>query len=169
VRYVKLVAPAFTLRVPFQDMAREYAAFGEHRYQLALRDFHAYMWRLDEDRQAENLAAGRSPQLELWLEHSGTLLGCARLRLQLTPELETEGGHIGYDVRPSKRRQGYGTQVLALALIEARSRGIERVRITCDADNEPSRRVIERHGGRFSGTARSPHSGKLVEQFWIDP
>lgn len=31
-----------------------------------------------------------------------------RLRFSLNPALEEEGGHIGYDVRPSFRRRGFG-------------------------------------------------------------
>lgn len=148
-------------------MALECESAGLPRYVLALRDFHAYLWRVEENRRVERLEE-RGPQLEFWLEERQAIIGCARLRLALTPELEREGGHIGYDVRPSMRRQGYGTALLGLTLIEARSRGIQRARITCDVDNEGSSKVIERNGGKLAGMAQSPESGNTVKQYWIE-
>lgn len=166
---MKLVHPSFAWRSAFQNMARECESVGEHRYALALRDFHAYLWRVEEDRRIiVRLGEERSPQLEFWLEDRQTIIGCARLRLTLTPELEQEGGHIGYDVRHSMRRQGYGTALLGLMLVEARSHGLQRARITCDVDNEGSSKVIERNGGKLSGMALSPESGNTVKQYWIE-
>jgi len=165
---MKFVEPSFAWRTAFQDMARECEATGLHRYGLALRDFHAYLWRVEENRRGERLVDERGPELEFWLEERHAIVGCARLRLTLTPELEKEGGHIGYDVRPSMRRQGYGTALLGLTLLEARSRGIQRARITCDVDNEGSSKVIERNGGKLAGMAQSPESGNTVKQYWIE-
>jgi predicted acetyltransferase len=96
------------------------------------------------------------------------IVGCVRLRLGLTPDLENEGGHVGYDVRPSARRRGYGTTLLRLALVEARALGLERVLVTCDDDNIGSIQVIERNGGVFSGSGVSKKTGKTVRQYWIE-
>jgi len=94
-------------------------------------------------------------------------VGCLRLRARLTPALTDEGGHVGYDVRPSLRRRGYGTRLLQLGLAEAHARGIRPVLITCDADNLGSIAVIERNGGVLSDEALSPRSGKLMRRFWV--
>jgi len=91
-----------------------------------------------------------------------------RLRFWLTPSLEVEGGHIGYDVRPSSRGRGFGTAALGLVLPEARCRGLERVRLTVDSDNLPSIKIIERNGGVLSGDALSEKTGKPIKQYWID-
>ncbi len=40
------------------------------------------------------------------------IIGCSRLRYWLTPALEQEGGHIGYDIRP----RAYEKRILALAM-----------------------------------------------------
>ena len=118
-------------------------------------------------RQGGNLPLGWVPGTEFWLEHDDAIVGCVRIRLRLTRELEDEGGHIGYDVRPSMRRRGYGTELLRLALIETRALGIERVRITCDDDNVGSIKIIERNGGVLDGHGVSRESGKLVRRYWI--
>ncbi len=95
-------------------------------------------------------------------------MACARLRLRLNPALEVEGGHIGYDVRPSFRGRGLGTATLRLVLPEARRQGLLRARLTVDADNLASVRIIERNGGILSGQTISERTGGLISQHWLD-
>jgi predicted acetyltransferase len=71
------------------------------------------------------------------------------MRHRLTPELEQEGGHIGYHVVPSQRGKGHATRMLAQAVALLIAEGVRSVVITCAADNGASRRVIERNGGRL--------------------
>ena len=165
---MQLVKPSAQWRTAFEEMAREFGAIGEHRYALALRDFEAYLLTVEAGRRASHLPNGRVPGTEFWLEHDGHVVACARLRFELTPDLEHEGGHIGYDVRPSMRRRGYGTALLRLALVEARALGIGRVRVTCDDDNIGSINVIERNGGTLDGRGISKLTGKAVRQYWIE-
>ena len=80
-----------------------------------------------------------------------------------------EGGHVGYFVDRDVRGRGYGTLILKLALIELRKVGVGDVLVTCDADNDRSRRVIERNGGVFRRNTVSPRSGKTVATFWVRP
>ncbi len=75
------------------------------------------------------------------------VVGFLHLRHVLNEFLLERGGHIGYSVRPSARGRGHASAALALALREAAGRGIDRVLLTCDDDNEPSRRTIESNGG----------------------
>jgi predicted acetyltransferase len=63
------------------------------------------------------------------------------------PALHELGGHIGYDVRPSARRRGHATAMLAAALPVAGALGIDPVLTTCDEDNAGSRKVIEANHG----------------------
>jgi predicted acetyltransferase len=96
------------------------------------------------------------------------ILGRISVRHRLNANLEIEGGHIGYDVRPSERRKGYGTLMLKLALEEARKIGLKRVMITCDTDNIASAKIIEKNGGIFERHDISPMSGKQLNQYWIE-
>lgn len=91
----------------------------------------------------------------------GRRLGRLAIRHRLTPYLREVGGHIGYDVRPTARRQGHATAMLSAALPVANQLDIESALVTCDVDNVASRKVIESNGGVFE----DQRSGKL--RFWI--
>ena len=68
---------------------------------------------------------------------------------------------------PWKRRRGHATAAPALILPVAREVGLKRIEITCDDDNEASRRVILMNGAEFIGTRPLPDGrSKLV--FRID-
>ena len=164
---LKLVEPSAAWTNAFMDMARDFASAGEHRYGPAARDVAAYVRSIDERRRGEHLPEGWVPGTEFWLEDRSAIIACARLRFELTPALEHEGGHIGYDVRPSMRWQGYGTALLRLVLREAGAHGIQRVRMTCDDDNIGSIKIIERNGGMIAGAGTSRASGKPLRQYWI--
>lgn len=92
---------------------------------------------------------GFVPSTTLWFVQGDEYLGRLAIRHRLTPWLLEFGGHIGYDVRPTARRRGHATAMLKLALPISQDLGIERVLVTCDIDNEASRRTIEANGGAF--------------------
>jgi predicted acetyltransferase len=165
---LRLIEPSAEWRETFADMAREYLASGDHRYVLGLEDFDRYLSAVARRSKPDASRQDRVPGLEFWLEQGGLLVGGLRLRLWLNSALEHEGGHIGYDVRPSNRRRGYATAALRLGLERARVLGIGRVLITTDSDNEASIKVIERNGGVFNREVTSHESGKLIRQYWID-
>ncbi|TDD59080.1 GNAT family N-acetyltransferase [Kribbella antibiotica] len=107
------------------------------------------------------LADGIVPYTSLWLVDGDEWLGRLSLRHELTPPLLELGGHIGYCVRPSARRRGYATQMLVQSLPVAARLGIDPALLTCDADNDASRRVIQAAGGEFE----DERHGKL--RFWV--
>ena len=82
-------------------------------------------------------------------KEDGRIVGMIDLRHSFNDFLAEYGGNIGYSVRPDERRKGYAKWMLAQVLPQARSRGLDRVLITCDAVNEGSRRAIEANGGAF--------------------
>jgi predicted acetyltransferase len=83
----------------------------------------------------------------LWWVDGEDILGRLSIRHELTDFLREVGGHIGYVVRPSARRQGHAGAMLAAALPTTRGLGIDPVLVTCEAANAASRRVIESNGG----------------------
>jgi predicted acetyltransferase len=104
---------------------------------------------------------GYVPVTVLWWVDEESLIGRVSIRHRLTPFLREVGGHIGYIVRPSDRRRGHATAMLAAALPHAAALGLARVLVTCDHDNVGSRRVIEANGGVLEDRRRD----KL--RYWI--
>jgi predicted acetyltransferase len=100
-----------------------------------------------------------------WITEGETVLGSIALRHELNDFLLDAGGHIGYSVRPSARRRGLASYALGLVLQHARKRGLERVLITCDVDNEASHRTILHHGGVLEDV-RDTSIG-TVRRLWI--
>ena len=159
-----LVRPCRALREAFFEMYADYAAHGEERYLAEAADYEGTLARLDLAHRGE-VPAGLVPSTHYWLlRGDGTLLGGCRLRHGLSESLWQDGGHIGYDIRPSMRNRGYATRMVALALDEARRRGLEWVLLTIAPSNTPSIRVAEKHGARRIGVGEQ--SGNL--QFRID-
>lgn len=101
------------------------------------------------------------PGTSLWWVDGDTYLARITVRHRLTPGLVEVGGHIGYDVRPSARRRGHATAMLAAALPRARDLGIDSALVTCNVDNTGSRRTIEKNGG----VLEDERNGTL--RFWV--
>ena len=76
-----------------------------------------------------------------------TVVGFIAVRHALNDFLLDQGGHIGYSVRPSRRREGHASRALGLGLLRVAELGIERALVTCDDDNAGSARTIESQGG----------------------
>jgi len=101
------------------------------------------------------------PVTMLWMADGDEFLGSISVRHRLTDLLLTWGGHIGYSVRPGARRRGHAARALRSVLPRCRELGIDPVLVTCDVDNEASRRTIEGAGGAYEDT----REGKL--RYWV--
>lgn len=93
----------------------------------------------------------RVPSLEYYLvrESDNRIVGMINIRLSLNERLENLGGHIGYSIRPSERRQGYNRINLYLALLVCQEYGLDRVVLDCNRDNLGSSRSMMALGGRL--------------------
>jgi predicted acetyltransferase len=120
--------------------------------------------RLDDGRVVPRL-----PSHDFWIV-DGEFCGRIGLRFQRGTEAlpPMALGHIGYGIVPWKRRRGYATEALRQILPVARSEGLRRVLITCDDDNEASKKVILANGGVFAGTSRHPtRPGHKKFAYWV--
>lgn len=116
---------------------------------------------------AEEPLSGYVPQTTYWLIVDGAFAGRLDIRHHLNPKLRLFGGHIGYQIRPSMRRKGYGTLQLKLALPIVWEMGIERVLITCDDDNIGSQKIIENNGGVLEDKVDNGRAS-LTRRYWIE-
>lgn len=95
----------------------------------------------------DELPSGRVRASTLWWVEDGELLGKLSIRHELNDALFERGGHIGYIVRPSARRQGHATALLRAALPVAAELGVVSALVTVDDTNVASIKVIEYSGG----------------------
>lgn len=136
------------------------------------RNPRAFLFDLTRQDGTIMTAAGREvrrlPLRVFWLD-DGDFCGLINLRFMAGTDALPDyvSGHIGYAVVPWKRQRGYATRALAMLLPVAREIGLKRVELTCDEDNEASRRVILANSGVPSGT-RYEANGKTKLVFAID-
>lgn len=103
-----------------------------------------------------------------WVVDGGEVVGFLSFRHALNDWLAEAGGHIGYSVRASRRRQGIASAALRLGLERAREIGLDRVLVTCDVDNEGSYRTIEGAGGVLQDVSDQSERGMgMLRRYWI--
>lgn len=107
------------------------------------------------------------PSTTFWLVDKDQFVAHTNIRHELNDYLRERGGHIGYAVRPTARRQGYGTKILELAIEEARKLGITDLLVTCDASNMPSRKIIEGNGGMLQEVVPAREGEDAINKFII--
>jgi predicted acetyltransferase len=169
---LRLVFPEERHRESWHEFLREWKTTGIELTPGALDpcqgDFDAF---LDYSRRLEagfDLPPGkvRSGLFLLVGDDGVRIVGAVSIRYELNDYLLNYGGNIGYGVRPSERRKGYGKRMLALALDVCRTHGLSRALVTCDATNEASARTILANGGRFENEVVHP-DGEPVRRYWI--
>src|SRR3989344_3179647 len=157
---MKLVLPTIEYEQSFREAAEE---FRKEEKRLDIEnslvkrlgessDFSAFVEKLHGEAEGKFLPEGYVPHTVFWLVDGEKFIGWLNIRHRLNEHLREVGGHIGYAIRPSERGKGYGNKILELALTKARELGIKDVRITCNADNIRSAKVIEKNGGVFEDT-----------------
>jgi len=105
--------------------------------------------------------------VQLAADVNGEIVGRASIRFELNEFFATQGGHIGYYVRPEFRRRGYATEILGQALVVARSEGVGPVLMYCRDDNVGSIAAIERNGGVLDEKGLSVEDQSTRRRYWI--
>lgn len=102
------------------------------------------------------------PSNTYWLFVDGHPVGTGKLRHFLTDKLRAEGGHIGYAIRKSEGRKGYGTILLKMLIEEAKKMNIEKALVTVRNNNTNSIKVALNNGGKIEKVNEERH------YIWID-
>lgn len=128
------------------------------------RDFDDYMENLEVK---ANNPEGWVPDTTLFCldKDRNIFVGAVNIRHELNEHLLHTGGHIGDGIRPSERRKGYASAMIALALKECKKLGIDRVLMCCDKENIGSAKSIIRNGGVLENEVED--DGEVVQRYWI--
>lgn len=167
---LRLVEPTPLYKAAIVDAAAEMHDVGEWDITpdaFAAR-FDAMLAEIAAAKDAATAPPGVLPFEDFWLMEDDTWIGLLTLRSHINEQFLHSGGHIGYVVRPTRRRSGYGTALLSLGLDKARERGLDRVLLTCNETNTASRKIIEANGGRFENAVDVEGQADKKLRFWID-
>lgn len=166
-KLVKLTHDNYPLLI---DMMDEWTLSGEKIVPYAIRkvDYHDFI------RYAASLEVGHDRDESLVPDSTffcldtdrDIFVGAVNIRHWLNEGLLLNGGHIGDGIRPSERRKGYATKMIALALDECRKLGIDRVLMVCDKNNIGSAKSIMNNGGVLENEIIV--DGTTEQRYWID-
>lgn len=167
---VFLTEPSHQYKASFLEGVNEFQREGKYRgfdVQRLTNNFEEFL----RSKIASNLYnhyPEHVPATDFWLIDNDEYIGRLSLRHELNTLLWRIGGHIGYEIRPSRRRQGYGRLILSLGLDKAREIGLKRALVTCDENNLGSKKVIEYNGGKFENAIEVEGSSVRKLRYWID-
>lgn len=100
------------------------------------------------------------------MDDDNHLYGVLSIRHRLNDDYFMYNGHIGYQIHPDYRHQGYGHMMLSLGLKEAVNLGLDQVLITVNEDNVYSIKIIEKHGGILENKVYKTDG--YILRYWID-
>ncbi|NLV90840.1 MAG: GNAT family N-acetyltransferase [Firmicutes bacterium] len=166
-----LIYPDVALEAQYMQMLQDWRSTAESMFPFVLdfdpSDFPALITKLRNCSLGIDLPPGFVPHTTLWLvDQQSAILGVVNIRHYLDDKLRHRGGHIGYGIRPSQRRRGLGTKMLALALNHAKTMGLDSVLLTCDKANIASDKVIQNNGGKLD--SEEVVDGTMIQRYWIE-
>ncbi|QBD81537.1 GNAT family N-acetyltransferase [Ktedonosporobacter rubrisoli] len=166
-----LTEPCAEYKEQFIEGIREFQREGKQLHydiQRISTDFEAFLRATREQQEHVRIGPNRVPTTEMWLIDGDEYIGYLALRHELNDFLLKVAGHIGYMIRPSKRRLGYGTEILRLGLEQAKKLGLPRALVTCDENNIGSKKVIEHNGGKLENAVEVEGATVRKLRYWID-
>jgi predicted acetyltransferase len=146
---VHLAEPDIRYKDSYIEALHEFSAIdGDTHTDIEDREknFEKYLAKLENDK---NASEGLVPNIQYWLTDGDKYIGRINYRPELDDNLRFRGGNIGYAIRPSERGKGYASKMMEMIIEKARSEGKKELLVTCDSDNIPSTKVIEKAGGKY--------------------
>lgn len=166
---MKLVEPDIKFKDEYLEMMDDWRSTGEPLVPFCLKydatDFEEFVKLTNSFKKVQD--KGFVHHSTFWLiTDDDKIAGVSNLRHYLNENLLLEGGHIGFGIRPSFRRKGYASKILALTLLEAKKLNIDKALVTCDSSNIASARTIIKNGGVL--WKEHLYKGILKQNYWID-
>lgn len=169
------------LVLPSKKYIKEGIAAIKERYkegEISLKDFNnemkkrknasAFLKKLKDEKNGINLEKGRVAQIIYWLIDDKKYVGRLHLRKKLNKQLRVRGGNVGYEIRPSERKKGYGAEILRLGLLKAKAQGFKKILIDCRESNIASKKIIEANGGIFIDRMKVEGEGPASINYYIN-
>ena len=153
----------------FYDHQSEINGTGGLDDYLKTASYAEWLKKVMRDLDIANIPDGRVPAYTYFYvrEEDDKIIGMINIRLALNEFLRSEGGHIGYSIRPSERKKGYGTSMLREALSFCKIIGLREIIITCDKINIASSAMIKSCGGVLESEFYSDVFKADVEKYTI--
>lgn len=166
---LKLIKASVEYKEQICDMLDEWNATGEKIIPYAIRrvDYHDFEYYCD-NLEVKDASGGLVPDSTFFCldQERDVIVGAVNIRHYLNEALLQNGGHIGDGVRPSERRKGIATKMIALALDECKKLGIDRVLMVCDKNNVGSAKSIINNGGILENEIEV--DGVVEQRYWIE-
>ena len=170
---IKLVIPSKEYKEKMEEFVQEFINNGEEVIPGSggldrLPTYEEWLQKIDEDLSKEKAESKGRVQATQYIAvrlDDDKVVGVVQLRYKLNEHLYNFGGHIGDAIRPSERNKGYSTEMIGLALKEAKKIGIGNVLITCDKENPASARTIMKNGGILENEVVK--DGNIIQRYWI--
>lgn len=167
----RLAKPSVKYKESFLDFVSDVKDTGYESYSLytkAEENFDEFLMQLKDSQEGNNLPDGYVPCSSFWLiDEKDEVVGVIRIRHIVNSDFLQMIGHIGYEIKSTHRKMGYGTNLLEFGLIEAKKIGLDVVLITCDNDNLASLRIIDKFNGEYKTSFIDPDTGKTVNQYEV--
>lgn len=97
----------------------------------------------------------------------GRMVGCMQVHNVLSERMAKYTGHVGYSVRPSERRKGYGKRMLAKACDYLKSFGFKEAYVSCLPENIGSKKIILANGAEYVDTVYLEEEQVNLERYRI--
>ncbi|MFA0027148.1 GNAT family N-acetyltransferase [Vibrio breoganii] len=170
---MQLIEPSLEFESSFARFYEDFAANDEINsdyYLEGVLNFKAYIQCLQDEAMGINLVEDYVQCSHFWLvDAQKNIYGAIRVRHNIDTELlALEAGHIGYDIAPEYRSEGYGTLMLKKALLKAKAIGLSKALVVADEDNMASRKVIEANGGQLENVVFGKVYPNPLARYWIE-
>jgi predicted acetyltransferase len=170
---LKLVVPSKEYDQKAFDYIKEFKEYnseingtgGLDRYD----NYEEWLAKLQRDLDINNIPEGKVPANTYFCIRlsDNRVVGMINIRHKLNDFLLNEAGHIGYSIRPTERKKGYGTLMLKLGLEKSRELKLDKVLITCDKVNIGSAKVIQNNNGILENEVYSEVFAEVIQRYWI--
>ena len=170
---IKLIKPTYKYKQQIIEMLEEWITYNNSHPQantspasIFKNDYHDFDYYINNiDIKVAHDGLVPATTLFCYDEDRDIMVGAINIRHYLNDFLLNYSGHIGDGIRPSERRKGYATKMIALALDYCRELGINKVLMTCDKNNIGSAKSIINNGGILENEVIKEDS--ILQRYWI--